>query len=372
MSALATAADHVLIVGASGVIGSAAVAEFSQREGTKVSALSRRRPELPAYTRFDHVPANLDSVQDSARLIGGLSPVTHVVYAASVEAPGLVGGWNDSDLMNRNFEMLRDVIEPVAAAGALRHVTLMQGTKAYGAHVHPIAIPARESEPRDPHANFYWLHEDFIRAAAAQGGWYWTIFRPQIVMGGAVGVAMNPVPVLGLLAALAHERGEALAYPGQDGLIHEAVDARLVARACAWAATSEQARGEVFNITNGDIWSPGFTWPALAHAVGLPLAPDRFCNVAEFLVTQQPIWDRIVVRQHLRMGDLAAILGQSHHYLALLLGRASGAAQPPALLSTIKLRKAGFGDCIDTLDSLHYWLGDLVRRRILPGMGEFR
>ncbi len=365
-------AGHALIVGASGVIGSAVVAEFSRRAGMRVSALSRRRPDLPADVTFAHIPADLDAAEESARLIGSLRPVTHLVYAASVEAAGLVGGWIDHDLMHRNLDMLRNVVEPVAAAGALRHVTLMQGTKAYGAHLHPIAIPARESQPRDPHANFYWLQEDYIRTRAASGGWHWTIFRPQIVLGGAVGVAMNPVPVIGVLAALAHERGEPFAYPGQSFLIHEAVDSRLVARACAWAMESGSARNEVFNITNGDIWAPAFSWPALADAMGLRSASDHMCKVAKFLATQQPVWERIAIRHDLAIRDLAAILGQSHHYLALLLGSASDAPAAPALLSTIKLRKAGFSECFDTDHSLRYWLNDLIHRKILPKMGQMR
>ena len=48
------------------------------------------------------------------------------------------------------------------AAPELRHVTLLQGTKAYGVHVRPIAIPSREDsgEMREE-PNFYWLQEEF-------------------------------------------------------------------------------------------------------------------------------------------------------------------------------------------------------------------
>src|SRR5262249_46839722 len=78
---------------------------------------------------------------------------------------------------------------------SLRHVTLLQGTKAYGSHLHPICIPARERTPRDPHDNFYWLQEDFLTEQAAEHDFAWTILRPQSVFGGACGVAMNIVPV---------------------------------------------------------------------------------------------------------------------------------------------------------------------------------
>src|SRR3546814_8417217 len=80
---------------------------------------------------------------------------------------------------------------------ALRHVTLRQGTKAYGVHLHPIRTPAREREPRDDHPNSYWFQEDYIREKAVQSGFGWTIFRPSIVLGPNVGVAMNTIPVIG-------------------------------------------------------------------------------------------------------------------------------------------------------------------------------
>ena len=87
--------------------------------------------------------------------------VTHVVYAALFEKPGLIRGWREHDQMETNRVMLANLFEPLqAAARGLQHVTLLQGTKAYGAHVAPIAIPAKERQPRHAHENFYWLQED--------------------------------------------------------------------------------------------------------------------------------------------------------------------------------------------------------------------
>jgi len=48
-------------------------------------------------------------------------------------------------------------------------------------------------------------------------------------------VVMNPVVPIGLIAAIAATEGKAFAYPGRHAGIHEAIDARLVARACQWA-----------------------------------------------------------------------------------------------------------------------------------------
>jgi len=40
--------------------------------------------------------------------------------------------------------------------------------------------------------------------------------------------------------------------------------------------------------------------------------------------------------------------------------------QTASLLSTVAIRQAGFGDCIDSAEMLDGWLAELQRRRILP------
>ena len=98
-----------------------------------------------------------------------LRDVTHLVYAALFELPGLVEGWRNERQISTNDRMLRNLLDPLLqAAPGLRHVTLLQGTKAYGVHVRPLAVPAREgrSEMREQ-PNFYWAQEDYLRAAQA-------------------------------------------------------------------------------------------------------------------------------------------------------------------------------------------------------------
>ena len=361
--------DRILVIGASGVLGSAMVAELANRPDSVVHAVSRRRPDIAAI--FDFHPLDLQDPASCAAALSAMPPISHAIYAAVAEADGLVGGWHDRAMMQRNLAMMANILQPVVRAPGFRHLVVMQGTKAYGAHVHPVAIPARESDPRDDHENFYWLQEDWARRQAAGANWGWTIFRPQVVLGGATGVVMNPVIVIGLLAALAAEEGTAFRYPGRHANIHEAADARLVARACGWSFDAAEARDETFNITNGDVWVLRDLWPRLAAALGLEAAIGQPYDVVEWLLSREAVWQRIVERHRLRPSTLASLLGQSHHYLKLLLA-GEDAPPPPVLVSTIKIRQAGFADCVDSFDSLIYWLGDLVDRRILPPLGTLR
>jgi hypothetical protein len=68
----------------------------------------------------------------------------------------------------------------------------------------------------------------------------------------------------------------------------------------------------------------------------------------------------------LRPLALLPFLGQSHHYADLLLRPGVDELSLPILVSTVKLRQAGFGRCYDTEDTLRHWLGVMVERRLIP------
>src|SRR5215217_1048026 len=219
-------ANTVLIAGASGLVGAAAVDKFLD-DGWDVIAVSRRRPEVFSSRQFRHVPIDLRDADATAAAVADLGDVTHVVYTAVFEMPGLVPGWSERVQMETNRDMLRNLMEPLtAAASGLQHVSLLQGTKAYGVHLHPIAIPARERFPRDQHENFYWLQEDYIRAKSASGGWAFSIWRPQLIVGPNHGVVMNLPPISGAFAAICREEGRPFGFPGGVSWVWECVDTR--------------------------------------------------------------------------------------------------------------------------------------------------
>ncbi len=363
-------AKQVLILGASGLVGTAAVAEYLQR-GWEVIAVSRRRPELPGARPFRHLALDLRDAAACAAAFSALSDVSHVVYTALYEKPGLVPGWQDRDQMDTNLQMMRNVMEPlVGAAKGLRHVTTLQGTKAYGVHLHPIPIPAKEDAPRDDHANFYWLQEDYIKDCAGRAGFDYTIFRPQIIIGAPYGVAMNLPPVIGAYAAICRAEGRPFAFPGGVSWVLEAVDARIVAEAIVWAGAASEAAGQHFNITNGDVFEWRSLWPLLAEVLGVEPGPDEPRSMAAFLQEKSAVWDALVQDNGLRPLSLAELVGESHHYADFCFAYGAESPPPPAFVSTIKLRQAGFAGCMDTAETFRFWLRDLMQRRILPPAGR--
>jgi nucleoside-diphosphate-sugar epimerase len=147
-------------------------------------------------------------------------------------------------------------------------VSILQGTKAYGVHLHPIAIPARESDLRDNHANFFFDQQDYVRDMGAKYGFAYTALRPQLVTGKTPG-ALNVLPAIGVYAAIRREKGEAFNFPGGPSFVWEAADADLLGQVMMWAAQAPHAANEIFNVTNGDDFEWRSVWPALAETLEL-------------------------------------------------------------------------------------------------------
>lgn len=355
----------VLIAGASGLVGTACVDRFLD-DGWDVIALSRRPPEVFSDRPFRHRSADLRDAAAGSAAVRDLGAVTHVVYGALYEKPGLIAGWTERDQMDTNLAMLRNLLDPLTKVASLRHLTLLQGTKAYGAHVHPMRIPGRERHPRDDHENFYWLQEDYATELSRTAGFDVTIMRPQLIVGPNYGVAMNLPPVIGAYAAICKEEGRPFAFPGGANNVWEAVDTRLVANAIRWAADAPAAAGEHFNLTNGEVFAWRDLWPTLAEALGVTPAPDEPLSMAEFLPSKADVWRRIVAKHDLRPIPMDALLGESHHYADMSFAYGRTRPSPPTFLSTVKIHYAGFTEVRDTEETFTHWLSVLQNRRVLP------
>jgi nucleoside-diphosphate-sugar epimerase len=352
----------VLVAGATGLVGYATLKHFAGVSDTDVIAVSRH---VPPDTGARHLMLDLTDAAACQAASTMLRDVTHLVYAALFELPGLVEGWRNDQQIATNDRMLRNLLGPLMrAAPGLRHVTLLQGTKAYGVHVRPLAIPAREgrSEMREQ-PNFYWAQEDFLRGVRTGQNWNFTILRPVLIVGEAIGGAMNLIPALGAHAAVMRERGPILPYPGGAERVSQAVDADLLARAIAWAGETPAARDETFNVTNGDVFSWPNIWPAIADAVGMRPGPDE-----PFLLQSlgRADWDRVRQLFGLVSPALTEFVGLSLEYADYQMRYGHTEPGPPALVSTIKIMQAGFHEVMDTERMFHKWFKLFQAKRLLP------
>lgn len=354
----------MLVVGAGGVVGAAAVEHFAGLADWDVIALSRRRPVLPEGVT--HVSVDLTNAAACREGLRELTQVTHVFFAALFEKPDLIAGWRDPEQMAINEGMLRhllDALQPVARG--LRHVSLLQGTKAYGGHVEPAPVPCKERWPRHWHENFYWLQEDLLRERQPKGSWTFTILRPQVVFGYAVSSPMNIVAAVGAYAAIQREQGLPLSYPGGGRYINGGSDSRLIARVAEFVATHEIAANETYNVVNGDalLWQD--IWGSIARHFGMPVGAASPVRLSDAMPQCESVWARVVDRHHLKASSLQDLVGSSWQFADRVF--AHGLEHPAdSVLSGLKLRQHGFADCIDTEDALIYWLDRMQAEGWIP------
>ena len=354
---------RILIVGVTGLVGAAATEHFSALPGWEVVTLSRRPPRQGGMVH--HIAVDLTDRDACHAAFRDAPKITHILYAALYEEEDLQASWRSTSQAGINLRMLQNVVEGVEATSELRHLTILQGGKAYGSHLGRVPVPAKERWPRMSHHIFYWQQEDYLRARSAERAWSFSILRPQLILGDALGSPMNIIAAIGVYASLMRDMGRPLTFPGGGNYVTACADSRLIARAAEFCATHPEAAGETFNVVNGDavVWRD--LWPSIAAHFKMPLGGDEPMKLSEQMPLLADHWGRIGKDNNLKEFTMSDIVGASWQTADLTLGY--GRERPfDRLMSPVKLRKAGFTDCMDTEDAILYWLTRMQKARILP------
>jgi nucleoside-diphosphate-sugar epimerase len=352
--------NKALIVGASGVIGSA-LSERLLATGWTVHGLSRgRTPLVPGCAP---IVADLTSAAAVATALDGLD-VSHVFFTTwSRQA-------SEAENVRVNGAMVSNVLDALGGKAAISHVALVTGLKhylgpfeAYATGAVPVT-PFREEQGRQPVMNFYYEQEDRLFAAAERHGFSWSVHRPHTIIGYAVGNAMNMGLTLAVYATLCKESGQPFVFPGSamqwNGLT-DMTDARLLARHLEWAATSPLAENQDFNVVNGDIFRWQWMWARLAEYFGLEAAP--FSGVTQPLegrmVDAAHQWAAIAARHQLKETNIEKLASWWHTDADL--------GRPMEVVTDMtKSRKAGFLDYQSTPDAFFNLFDRLQAERIIP------
>jgi nucleoside-diphosphate-sugar epimerase len=332
-----------------------------------VIGLSRRAPAA-VVSKVQYRCVDLLDSGSTGKALADLGAVTHLVYAAVNETPGdLIASWTDPAHAARNGRMLENLLDGLLpVARKLRHIALIHGTKAYATHLldRPM-IPLRESMPRPAHDDFYFRQEDLLWSRRKRSSWTWTVFRAPMIAGGGYGGNLNALLAIGVLASLLRAQGLDLPLPGSgDNLgVMEMLDVELLARAIAWAADSPSAADQIFNIANGDTYVWPDLWPVIAAEIGVPVGRAEPLSVRDTVFGRAQAWSELV-RKHglLAPADPRAFLGESCALADFALTHCARSV----LTSTIKIRRAGFHDCVDTAESVVKWLRRWRENRLLP------
>ncbi|EIV92292.1 SDR family oxidoreductase [Frankia sp. QA3] len=349
-------ADKVaLVVGAQGVIGRTLVGHLAGLGDWEVIGVSRRGG--PPAPRVRHVAVDLLDLDATRAALGGLRTVTHVFYAAYQDRPT----W--AELVAPNLAMLTHVVETLdAASPALRHVSLMQGYKVYGAHLGPFKTPARESDAGHMPPEFNVDQQDYLAARGWNAAWSWSAIRPSVVCGFATGNPMNLTMVLAVYASMSKELGLPLRFPGAPGAydaLLEVTDAGLLAKATVWAATTEACADQAFNINNGDLFRWSEMWPAIGRYFGLEVAPPLPMKLESVMADKEELWT-----------TMTACHGLAGHTFQEVsswrFGDAVFSWDYDMFADGSKARRFGFHEYVETETMFHALFDDLRRRRVIP------
>lgn len=360
---------HVVIVGASGLVGRAVLQHFVEH-GYKVTTVSRRKPENTYGASW----ASLDLTDADAcqKVLSPLTDVVQLIFAAVQEEPNVVAGWLEQKQIERNGAMMRNTVEAIVPnAHSLKNITIFQGVKAYGLHVHPIRYGAREDIDEDRSiANFYWLQEDYLKERQKGQKWSWNVLRVGLVVGLSVGSSLNLYGVIGVYAAIFKERGEPLYYPNEGAAFNQQTDSDLIAEACEWCLRDPRARNQCYNLDNGDsLVGLKDDWRVIAEALGMEAGPvKQFSFITDFPSLSEE-WDIVREKHKLKAPALDAFVGASAPFTEYVMTYGPGGTMPVSLtgtMSCIKIRRHGFTKTVYAEEMIRKWFKKYQDEHLLP------
>jgi nucleoside-diphosphate-sugar epimerase len=346
-----------VIAGVSGISG-CSLAERLLAEGWRVYGIARQPQAQPSGV----IPIAVD-LGDAKAVRSALAGVgaSHAFYCTwSRQA-------TETDNCRVNGAMLENFLSSLNPAG-LRHVALVTGAKHYYIRAAGLVAdtPFREDEPRLRGENFYYVLEDVLTEHASRTGFSWSVHRPNTIIGYAIGNQMNLGVTLAVYGTICRETGAPFCFPGSRflwGALSELTDADLLARHLAWAAVTDAARNQAFNVGNGDLFRWRVLWPKLAAALGVEAAglPNERLPLGTSMADAGRIWAAIAARHGLRPLDAGTLAAWWHADGDL--GR-----EFECFTSMAKSRQLGFLDYCESHSSFVRLFERLRRERVIPAL----
>ncbi|KKB64253.1 NAD-dependent dehydratase [Robbsia andropogonis] len=348
-----------LVVGASGIVGSATAA-LLVAQGWSVYGLARR-----ATAQDGVVPLSAD-LQDPAATEQALAGVK----CDAVFITTWLRQDSEAENIRVNAAMVRNLLDSLRANSRPRHVALVTGLKhylgpfeAYGKGMLP-QTPFREDQGRLDVENFYYAQEDEVFAAAKKDGFTWSVHRPHTVIGKAVGNAMNMGTTLAVYATLCREMGRPFVFPGsatQWNSLTDMTDAGLLAKQLLWAATTPAAANQDFNVVNGDVFRWSWMWRRIGAWFGVDAVPfdGTVRPLEQQMAGDADQWREIAARYDLVEPDLSRLASPWHTDADL--------GRPIEVVTDMsKSRRLGFKEYQPTDDAFIALFERLCADRLIP------
>lgn len=344
-----------LVAGALGIVGGNIAGYLHVQGDWDVIGISRSPPKQPPGWRL--VRADLTDAAACRDLIASEPGITHLFYAARSPDPDAAAE------AAVNLRMLTNLMQPLEAlAPDFEHVCMVHGTKWYGSHLGPFTTPAKEDHPRHLPPNFYFDQADYVASRQTGKRWSWSAVRPAVVCGFSLGYPHNVAAVLAVYAAVSKALGLPLRFPGTQACfdaVSQATDVRLLARSMAWASNEPKCANESFNIVNGDLFRWRHLWDKLARHFGMENGGVQTLSLARQMADKEPLWQSLVNKHALRPLALAEIVDWGYADMTFR-------QDWDHISSTLKARRFGFQDFIDTEDMFIEQIERFRAERVVP------
>lgn len=347
------AGHKALVTGAHGIVGLNLLEELAEHDDWSGVGTGRRDRAPPVACEY--VSADLEDADATKAAFGDCGDITHLFFGAFQWAA------DPHEEAALNLAILKNTLDALRDAGApLKRVVIYQGGKAYGALYGSVRAPAKESDPRVPGPIYYYVQEDLLYERGAQDGFATTVLRPDYIQGIGLGSYVNLVNTLAAYGTVCKALDMPLYFPGGPEAyeaLFQLTDARLLARGSIWAALEPHDEDIIYNITNGDLFRWSRVWQRVADYFGLPMGRPLTMDLGVFMRDKGPLWAALK-QQHGLVLDLDEIQDWKQGYIL--------SASLEMHSSTIRIRQAGFHDCLDSEDRLFELLDEMRERKYIP------
>jgi nucleoside-diphosphate-sugar epimerase len=269
-----------LVVGASGVAGSAIVAHLTEHHWD-IYALSRSKP-VSSTNNVTYIQADLLNKETLTQQLEHLS-ISHVFYAAHKKegllnarkpiniqrlrqqiilagrflpyikwVPGAMTAYyrftakeaGAFDKSKSNLVMFKNLIEALLETGnPLKHLCMITGAKYYGMHLGHELYPDyktpfdEDKTQRVPGPNWYYDVEDYL--SQSDNGFSWSLFRPSFIIGAAVDSPFNFGTALAVYFVIQKLKNEPVVFWGDESASQctwEISPAKQIAQMMVWSS----------------------------------------------------------------------------------------------------------------------------------------
>ena len=300
-----------LIAGVSGITGQNLAEHLCAQSGWQTYGLARKEVKLSGVKPIAASLLEPDSLKNAV----ADKQIEYVFFSS----------WQRMENEERNCEvngtMLRNLLVALEKS-PVKHVALVTGGKNYfgsfdDSGKFDVVTPYREEQQRKPGLNFYYTQEDILFERAKAQNFSWSVHRPNTIVGYAVGNLMNMGSTLACYAAICKETKRPFVFPGSPTIYNgvcDASDARILAKHLQWAAETEGAKNQAFNVVNGDVYRWNWMWQQLADYFGLEAAPyvGEINPLEKQMADAAPVWDKIVQKHDLQPRKLDELASWWH------------------------------------------------------------